>query len=133
MSATGKPKRTRAKTTAGSFDDVMRVAGDVVSGVSKTLPYVAPLHLAAGKEKKAKAPQKETEWNTLVAKTRKEKGLSLKDTLKYIKEHNLYQKKTKEKGGSARLTLNADNIKASQGDMAPEMVVRGNVKSLKYS
>ena len=34
-----------------------------------------------------------TDWQILVNKTMKEQGLGLKDTLKYIKEKNLYKKK----------------------------------------
>jgi hypothetical protein len=36
-----------------------------------------------------------SEWNELVRKVRAETGKSLKDTLKHIKEKNLYQKKGK--------------------------------------
>jgi len=63
--------------------------------------------------------------------------LTLKQTLQYIKQNNLYQKKGKTTGGSARLTLNNENVKASQGDMGlpadQPAIVRGNVKSLKYN
>jgi hypothetical protein len=36
-----------------------------------------------------------SEWNSLVAKVRQETGTSLKDTLEYIKQNNLYKKKGK--------------------------------------
>ena len=82
--------------------------------------------LGLGKEKKP------TEWNTLVAKVRKENGLSLKETLKYIREHNLYQKKGKT-GGSARLPLTDESVAANLKDMMPPtMQTVGNVKSLKH-
>ena len=87
-----KPKRVRVKKIkGGDFNDVMRVAGDVVSSGAKIAAHAAPLLLAGlGKEKKARKP---SEWNTLVSKIRKEKGISLKDAMKHIKENNLYQKK----------------------------------------
>ena len=37
-------------------------------------------------------PKKSTAWMDLLNKTRKEQGLSLKDAMKYVKEHNLYKK-----------------------------------------
>jgi hypothetical protein len=37
-------------------------------------------------------PRPKTAWQLLVTNTMKEKGLNLKETLKYIKEHNLYKK-----------------------------------------
>ena len=58
----------------------MRVAGDVVSSGAKIAAHAAPLLLGLGK--------KTTEWNSLVAKVRKEKGLSLKETLKYKERQN---------------------------------------------
>ena len=70
----------------------MRVAGDVISSGAKIAAHAAPLLLGLGKEKKP------TEWNTLVAKVRKEKGLSLKETLKYIREYNLYTKRKAKRG-----------------------------------
>ena len=104
----------------------MRTVGDVVSSGAKIAAHAAPLLLGLGKEKKP------TEWNTLVAKVRKEKGLSLKETLKYIKEHNLYTKKGKT-GGSARLPLTDESVAANLRDMMPpSMQTVGNVKSLKH-
>ena len=80
----------------GDFNDVMRTVGDVVSSGAKIAAHAAPLLLAGlGKEKKARKP---SEWNTLVSKVRKEKGISLKDAMKQIKENNLYQKKNKNWG-----------------------------------
>ena len=76
--------------------------------------------------------KKPTEWNTLVAKVRKGKGLTLKETLKYIKEHNLYTKKGKT-GGSARLPLTDESVEANLRDvMPPTTQAVGNVKSLKH-
>ena len=38
------------------------------------------------------AKPKNTAWMDLLKKTREEQGLSLKDAMKYVKEHNLYKK-----------------------------------------
>ena len=40
-----------------------------------------------------KSIRSKTDWQILVNNTMKEQALGLKDTLKYIKEHNLYKKK----------------------------------------
>lgn len=39
-----------------------------------------------------KSTRPKTEWQLLVSHTMKEQGLNLKETLKYIKENNLYKK-----------------------------------------
>ena len=70
---------------------VASTVGDVVKTAATVAPYVLPL-VGLGKEKKARKP---SEWNTLVSKIRKEKGISLKDAMKHIKDNNLYQKKLK--------------------------------------
>lgn len=58
--------------------------------------------IGAGRKKKVvgtitetptKSTRTKTEWQILVNKTMNEQGLGLKDTLKYIKENNLYKKK----------------------------------------
>ena len=125
-----KPKRIRVKKIlqGGDFNDVMRVTGDVLSSGAKIAAHAAPLLLGLGKEKKP------SEWNTLVAKVRKETGKSLKDTLKHIKENNLYQKKTKTKTGSgARFPLTDESVNATvRPAIIPETRKTGNVKSLKY-
>ena len=133
-----KPKKVRVKKlkTGGDWNDIMNgvksaasTVGEVVKTGAQIAPYVAPL-LGLGKKEKKAQPQ--TEWNALVSKVRKEQNLSLKDTLKYIKEHNLYTKKTKVKGGS-RLSLNSDNVKASQGDMGPEIRAIHSVPAMKFN
>ena len=75
-----KPKRIRVKKIlqGGDFNDVMRVTGDVLSSGAKIAAHAAPLLLGLGKEKKP------SEWNTLVAKVRKETGKTLK---RYINTH----------------------------------------------
>ena len=125
ISAAGKPRKVRVKKIkGGDWGDISRVAGDVISSGAKIAAHAAPLLLGLGK--------KPTEWNTLVAKVRKEKGLSLKETLKYIKEHNLYTKKGKT-GGSARLPLMPESVEANLKDMMPPTTQAvGNVKSLKH-
>ena len=56
----------------------------------------------------------------------------MKETLKYIKSKNLYQKKG-ETGGSARLPLTDESVAANLRDvMPPTMQSIGNVKSLKH-
>ena len=101
-----KPKRVRKaktlppETTGGDFNDVMKTVGNVVDtgvkvakGVATVAPYVLPL-LGLGKSDKPKKPMAHmSEWNELVKKVRTEAGKSLKDTLKHIKENNLYKKK----------------------------------------
>ena len=65
----GKPKKVRVKKIlqGGDFNDVMRVTGDMLSSGAKIAAHAAPLLLGLGK-------QKPNEWNTLVAKIRKEHG-----------------------------------------------------------
>lgn len=58
--------------------------------------------IGAGRRKKQVEPitaiteekpkRKQTAWQKLVQETMKEKGMNLKDTLKYIKDNNLYKK-----------------------------------------
>ena len=127
ITAAGKPRKVRVKKIkGGDWGDISRVAGDVFSSGAKIAAHAAPLLLGLGK--------KPTEWNTLVAKVRKEKGLTLKETLKHIKEHNLYQKKGKSKtGGSSRLPLMTESVDANLRDvMPPTTQAVGNVKSLKH-
>ena len=123
--AAGKPRKVRVKKIkGGDMNDVMRVPGGVISSGAKIAAHAAPLLLGLGKQP--------TQWNTLVAKVRKEKGLSLKETLKYIKEHNLYTKKGKT-GGSARLPLTDESVAANlRNTMPPSTQTIGNVKSLKH-
>jgi hypothetical protein len=72
-------------------------------------------------------------WNEFVKKTRLETGKNLKDTLKHIKEHNLYKKGAqavvapvaapkrraakKEAGGSATFPLIKETVDARKGDL----------------
>ena len=66
ITAAGKPRKVRVKKIkGGDLNDVMRVAGDVISSGAKIAAHAAPLPLGLGEEKKP------TEWNTLVAKIKK--------------------------------------------------------------
>ena len=58
--------------------------------------------------------------------------IKFKGMLKYIKEHNLYQKKGKT-GDSARMPLTDESVAANLRDVTPpSMQTVGNVKSLKH-
>ena len=120
-----------SKNPRGDFNDVMRTVGDVVSSGAKIAAHAAPLLLAGlGKAWKARKP---SEWNTLVSKIGKGKGISSKDAMKHVKENNLYQKKTKARG-SARFPLSQESVDATIKDaMPPTMQKTGNVKSLRLN
>ena len=75
ITAAGKPRKVRVKKIkGGDMNDVMRVAGDVISSGAKIAAHAAPLLVGVGK--------KPTEWNTLVAKVRKEKGFNFERDVK---------------------------------------------------
>ena len=141
----GRKRRTKK---GGDFGDIMNgiksaagTVGEVVKTAAAVAPYVAPL-IGLGKKREP------TEWMKLVQKVRKEKGLNLTDTLKYIKEHNLYTKKgatapavapkprkprvKKEQGGSAQLPFVVERIE--HGDVKPTTIRKtGGVPSLKHA
>ena len=90
ITAAGKPRKVRVKKIkGGDWGDISRVAGDVISSGAKIAAHAAPLLLGLGKEKKA------TEWNTLVAKIRKDKNITLKGTLNILKNTIYIQRKAK--------------------------------------
>ena len=60
------------------------------NGVSTLKP--AKLLYSSSMSGGAKPKRPPTEWQKLLKKTREEKGLSLKDAIKYVKDNNLYQK-----------------------------------------
>ena len=84
----------------GDLNDVIKAVGNVVDtgvkvakGVAAVPPYVLPL-VGLGKEGKPKKSMAHlSAWTELVKKVKAETGKSLKDTLKHIKDHNLYKKK----------------------------------------
>ena len=149
-----KPKRVRkAKTVAGGdLNDVINTVGNVVDtgvkvakGVAAVAPYVLPL-VGLGKDakpKKSMAPL--SEWNELVKKVRAETGKSLKDTLKHIKENNLYKKKgaeakppavkrprkTKEGGSSGGILINEVVKARTDGDVMAVPRKTGGIPSMR--
>jgi hypothetical protein len=152
-----KPKR-KAKAKAmtaegGDFNDIMdgikktaSTVGDVVKTAATVAPYVLPL-VGLGKAKKPMAHL--SEWNELVKKVRAETGKSLKDTLKHIKENNLYKRegvttkpeqqkpkkprKTKEGGSSGGILINEVVRERVKGDVVAEPRQEGGVPSLKVA
>ena len=145
-----KPKRkAKAKTEGGDFNDVMdgikktaSTVGDVVKTAASVAPYVLPL-IGLGKKSMGHL----SEWNSFVKKVREEKGMNLKDTLKYIKEHNLYKKKgeaaqpaaptakkprkKKEGGSSGGILINEVVDERTKGDVVSVPRETGGVPSMK--
>ena len=140
----GRKRRTKK---GGDFEDIMNgiksaagTVGEVVKTAAAVAPYVAPL-VGLGKKREP------SEWLQLVKKVRSEKKLNLRDTLKYIKEHNLYKKKgaatadaapktrkprvKKEQGGSAQLPFVVERIE--KGDVKATVRKTGGVPSLKHA
>ena len=134
-------RRKRRIKKGGDFNDIINgvksaagAVGEAVKTAAVVAPYVAPL-IGLGKKREP------TEWMKLVQKVRTEKGLNLTDTLKYIKEHNLYTKKgatapavapkprkpraKKEQGGSAQLPFVVERIE--HGDVNPQPL--GNLEA----
>jgi hypothetical protein len=88
-----------------------------------------------------------SEWNSFVKKTREETGKSLKDTLKYIKENNLYKRKgattkpetqtvkrtrkTKEGGSSGGILIKEVVDARTKGDVGAEARQEGGLPSMK--
>jgi hypothetical protein len=121
--------------------------GDVVKTAATVAPYVLPL-VGLGKEGKPKRTVAHlSAWNEFVKKTREETGKSLKDTLKYIKEHNLYKRKgetvkaepqkvkkprkIKEGGSSGGILINEVAKARTKGDVSAEPRVTGAIPSMK--
>ena len=140
----GRKRRTKK---GGDFEDIMNgiksaagTVGEVVKTAAAVAPYVAPL-VGLGKKREP------SEWLQLVKKVRSEKNLNLRDTLKYIKEHNLYKRKgtatadaapktrkpraKKEQGGSAQLPFVVDRIE--KGDVKATVRKTGGAPSLKHA
>ena len=65
-----------------------KVGGAKNNGVST----LKPAKLLYSSSMSGGAKPKNTAWMDLLKKTREEQGLSLKDAIKYVKEHNLYKK-----------------------------------------
>jgi len=149
-----KPKRGRKamSTKGGDFNDVMdgikktaSTVGDVVKTAASVAPYVLPL-VGLGKEGGAKKSMGHlSEWNAFVKKTKAATGKSLKDTLKHIKEHNLYKRKgetakptttkrtrkTKKGGASGGILINEVVKERTAGDVVAEPRATGGVPSMR--
>ena len=152
---TGRGRRKKAPETlateGGDFNDVIKTVGNVVETGAKVAkaaasvaPYVLPL-VGLGKKR---SMGHLSAWNEFVKKTRLETGKSLKDTLKHIKEHNLYKKGAqavvapvaapkrravkKEAGGSATFPLIKETVDARKGDLKALPREEGGVPSLRY-
>ena len=96
--------------------------GSVLETVGNVASAVAPLLLAAGKvEGGAKSSSTRHE---IVRRIMKEKGLSLIQASKHVKEHGLY------KGGALLSTASVDSMRPNQG---PQTYVTGGVPNTKLS
>lgn len=60
-----------------------------IGGSTGVAVYKKPKKIKGGAEKPKRKP---TAYQEMVKKIMKEKGMNMKDTLKYIKENNLYKK-----------------------------------------
>jgi hypothetical protein len=149
MAAQGGDSKALA-TKGGDFNDVLHTVGNVVETGAKVAkaaasvaPYVLPL-IGLGKKR---SMGHLSAWNEFVKKTRLETGKNLKDTLKHIKEHNLYKKGQavvapvaapkrravkKEAGGSATFPLIKETVDARKGDLNALPRAEGGVPSLRY-
>ena len=65
-----------------------KIGGAKNNGVST----LKPAKLLYSSSMSGGAKPKNTAWMDLLKKTREEQGLSLKNAMKYVKEHNLYKK-----------------------------------------
>jgi hypothetical protein len=149
-----KPKRKRKTvivTEGGDMNDILdgitktaSTVGDVVKTAATVAPYVLPL-VGLGKGDKPKRNMAHlSEWNELVKKVRAETGKSLKDTLQYIKQNNLYKKKgetkkptvkrprkTKEGGSSGGILIKEVVDERTKGDVVAVPRETGGVPSMK--
>lgn len=146
---TGRGRTKKVATEGGDFNDVLHTVGNVVEtgakvakAAAQVAPYVLPL-VGLGKKRNMGHL---SAWNEFVKKTRLETGKNLKDTLKYIKEHNLYKKgqstsapaaapkrrvTKKEAGGSATFPLIKETVQARVGDLQAMPRAEGGVPSLR--
>jgi hypothetical protein len=94
---------------------VLETVGNIASAVA---PF-APLLLAAGKESGGGGGSKR---HDIVKRIMKEKGLTLTQASKHVKEHGLY------KGGALLSTASIDSMRPNQG---PQMYQTGGVPNTK--
>ena len=111
VSAGGVSAGGRKKKGGGVIDTI----GNIASAVA---PF-APLLLAAGKEEGC------GKRHEIVKRIMKEKGLSLIDASKHVKQHGLYKK-----GGALLSTASMDSMRPNQG---PQTYVTGGVPNTKLS
>jgi len=69
-----------------------RTVGGSKSKSDNGVSTLKPAKLLYSSSMSGGAKPKNTAWMDLLKKTREEQGLSLKDAIKYVKEHNLYKK-----------------------------------------
>jgi len=130
-----RPKKPRKAKGAGFLDTVKNIA-DTVGSVGKAVAPFAPLLLAAGEPKTeandeapkeeeggAKKKKRHNPRHEIVKHVMKEKGLSLIDASKHVKEHGLYKK-----GGALLSLASLDAMKPNQG---PDMWQTGGVPNSK--
>ena len=129
-----KKKPRKAKAKGGGFLDTVKDIADTVGSVGKAVAPFAPLLLAAGEPKEGEkndAPQEEggakkrkhNPRHEIVRQIMKDKGLSLIDASKHVKEHGLYKK-----GGALLSLASLDEMKPNQG---PQMWETGGVPNSK--
>ena len=94
--------------------------GGVVETIGNIASVVAPLLLAAGKEEGGGGLKR----HDIVKRIMKEKGLSLIQASKHVKEHGLY------KGGALLSTASVDSMRPNQG---PQTYMTGGVPNTKLS
>jgi len=130
-----RPKKPR-KAKGGGFLDTVKDIADTVGSVGKAVAPFAPLLLAAGapsdtQEEKNDAPQEDggskkrrhNPRHEIVRQIMKDKGLSLIDASKHVKEHGLYKK-----GGALLSLASLDAMKPNQG---PQTFESGGVPNSK--
>ena len=96
--------------------------GSVLETVGNIASAVAPLLLAAGKEEGG--AKRSSTRHEIVRRIMKEKGLSLIQASKHVKEHGLY------KGGALLSTASVDSMRPNQG---PQTYMTGGVPNTKLS
>ena len=132
VSAGAKKKRARKAKGGGILDTVKDIA-DTVGSVGKAVAPFAPLLLAAGEPKEAEksdepmeeggAKKKRSARHDVVRQVMKEKGMSLIEASKHVKEHGLYKK-----GGALLSLASLDEMKPNQD---PQMWETGGVPNSK--
>ena len=92
---------------------------DTIGNIASAVAPFAPLLLAAGKEEGC------GKRHEIVKRIMKEKGLSLIEASKHVKQHGLYKK-----GGALLSTASIDSMRPNQG---PQTYVTGGVPNTKLS